>query len=421
MDIYQKIWNADQAQNGIAPILKLSDGDPQVGYVLVNEAPTGDPNQRLFAKVVIPDSKRATYNLVRKLFNNYALDQGAPEIDTPEENQETHELIKAVIETEPMVVARKWLEEQTGEQYNEPRWYKTVFDAWFTKFTQSSGRDLSAFEHIVVGEQSGGKVSGYHFWYKYYLDDSHDLLGGDTIQYLGLKGQNQEENLAVPEVSTLSYKWDAFDYDAGEYRPLFKKIGGFFNGCSIEGLLALGTVRFVGAGRAPKEALINGSTYAMKMFRSQDGRHMRTFYPQFIERVGGGGNGTVDVPPEVVVIDPTLPSSSAVVPNDVRLIAALVNPQGHDPGFESVTLINTSDSVVSIDGWEIVDNNGNAFTVKNREIAPGETLRIYLPEQTAQLTNKGGTIKLTDRQGNTVHAVRYSKQQARAQGRTLVF
>ena len=35
---------------------------------------------------------------------------------------------------------------------------------------------LSGFEHVVVGEQEGAKAQGYHFWYKYYLDDDSTVL-----------------------------------------------------------------------------------------------------------------------------------------------------------------------------------------------------------------------------------------------------
>ena len=50
---------------------------------------------------------------------------------------------------------------------------------------------------------------------------------------------------------TISWRWHAPDYQANAFRPLSKKIGGFFVGCSVEGLMALGTVRAHKGVRAP--------------------------------------------------------------------------------------------------------------------------------------------------------------------------
>ena len=36
MDIYQKIWDADQSESGIVPMLDTESGDATTGYVKVN-------------------------------------------------------------------------------------------------------------------------------------------------------------------------------------------------------------------------------------------------------------------------------------------------------------------------------------------------------------------------------------------------
>ena len=53
MDIYQQIWNADQEGNGIQPVLHASQGDPDHGYVVVNEAIDASRDHRLFTELVI--------------------------------------------------------------------------------------------------------------------------------------------------------------------------------------------------------------------------------------------------------------------------------------------------------------------------------------------------------------------------------
>ena len=49
---------------------------------------------------------------------------------------------------------------------------------------------------------------------------------------------------------------------------------------------------------------------------------------------------------------------------DVRIIAALINPEGHDYGLESVTLLNRTPDSIDLDGWAIVDKNKKGFGTK---------------------------------------------------------
>jgi poly(U)-specific endoribonuclease len=81
-------------------------------------------------------------------------------------------------------------------------------------------------------------------------------------------------------MATVAYDWDAYDYETGQRRSLYNPIGGFWNGCSIEGLMALGTVRFFERGRV--ETAIEGAHYEIELYRSPDGRSLRTSFPRFL-------------------------------------------------------------------------------------------------------------------------------------------
>lgn len=278
---------------------------------------------------------------------------------------------------------------------------------------------LTGFEHVAVGEQEGAKAQGYHYWYKYYLDDGFARqvdgaaenfpgLSDDRIVYLGSK--QSADQTQFPESVTISYRWDAPDYDREAMRPLTKKVGGFFVGCSIEGLLALGTVRAHLGARAPKDAVINGARYNLKVYRDETNRHIRTFYPVFAGAVGASETET-----EVGGGDAT-----PVIDGRVRIIAALVNPKGHDPGKETVTLINTGRTQTAMDGWYIEDRNGRQHSLSDMTIGAGETLRVVLDPSGAQLANKGGSISLIDKNGNAVHLVTYSKGQVKTEGETIL-
>jgi poly(U)-specific endoribonuclease len=285
--IYQRIWDADQAGSGIPAIAVDEAGDPARGFVRVDQRGGRDPEHRLFAEVQIPAHKRRTYDLCKTLFDNYRLDQTKPEDNQPEEAREIIALLEAVADSPPMAAARAHLERQNAARYSSDAWQELIFELWFRQFDDGRNLDLSAFEHVVVGEQRGGEVNGHHFWYKYYLEDWVAFSGEDDIDYDGSRhdGPHRREGPLtrlgrdVPEVATLAYEWRAYDYETGQRRPLYEPIGGFWVGCSIEGLMALGTVRFFTRGRV--QTTINGASYQIELYRSPEGRSLRTFFPRF--------------------------------------------------------------------------------------------------------------------------------------------
>ncbi len=439
-DIYQEIWNADQEGNGIEPLLHHEEGDPVRGFVKVNAemVTSKDRDLRLLPEAVIPEAKTSTYELCKNLFDNYNLPEPELEVDTADERQEVHDLVEAMVKTPPMQVARAYVARETGAQVSEERWHNTLIEMWFRKFSSGGDPALSGFEHVVVGEQEKSKVQGYHFWYKYFLDDgfarevdgSFERFPGledDRIEYLGSK--QKEGQILFPESVTISYRWLAPDFDDRAVRPLSKKIGGFFVGCSVEGLLALGTVRAHLGVRAPKVAAIEGARYDMRVFRDPSGRHVRTFYPVFLGaadpsdgagRPGGTGasgggasqGGTISLEPHVPV---------ATHPGPVRIIAALVNPAGHDPSRETVTLVNTGPEAVPITNWQLIDRNGKRSTFAETVLQAGAFHTEVLTGADVQLSNKGGEIILVDDAGRDVHKVVYARAQVKAQGQTILF
>ncbi len=418
-DIYQEIWNADQSENGIVPILDSEQGNPSVGFVKVNSnLDSTTPDLRVLPEAVIPDSKRRTYDLCRVLFDNYALAERDEEHDSPGEREEVHNFVHAIVDTAPMQVAREYVASATGTSMTRERWYTTVMEMWFRQFAQGGDPQLTGFEHVVVGEQQGSKIQGYHCWYKYYLDDGFARrvdgihadtfpgLNDDRIVYLGsalADGQNQ-----FPESVTISYKWMAADYDRDALRPLTKPIGGFFVGCSVEGLLALGTVRAHVGARAPKIAVINGAKYDLKLFHGPERRSVRTFYPVF----RGVQSGAVD--------DSDVNPSIESVASDVRIIAAMINPHGHDAGHESITLMNTGANPVSLAGWRIANQN-EQYRSLDGHADPGIPIQVHFDGTDVQLSNRGGAIRLLNQSGQAAHMVSYSQSQVRRQGETILF
>ncbi|GAB4461996.1 MAG: hypothetical protein OHK0029_28170 [Armatimonadaceae bacterium] len=103
----------------------------------------------------------------------------------------------------------------------------------------------------------------------------------------------------------------------------------------------------------------------------------------------------------------------------VRILAALVNPAGGDPGRETVTLFNTTEQPIDLTGWTLLDRGKRRMGLTG-VLPPHEPQTVRL-SRTIQLSNSGGIITLLNPQGRKVHGVFYSKRQAQEQGRSIVF
>jgi poly(U)-specific endoribonuclease len=280
MDIYQAIWDADMKGNGLQPIMANGQGDKTQGYVVVNTDNCGSKHH-ILQEVHIPDQKRKSYQLVEKLFDNYTLNQWRMEKNTPDELQEVEEFLKMAIGSLPLQLAKKFIEEKLNYVFSGEEWYSYLYTLWFNQFDWETSQDLSGFEHVFVGEQKGKKLVGHHFWYKYWLEDNlHDQIEMNCA----LQDENQH---VTPYVVTLGYHLRAYDEKKRRSIRIGKKRCAFFVGLSGEGLLALGTVRALSVGTVPDEFVLNNVRYKLELYRSPDGKSIRTFYPiPLIENTG---------------------------------------------------------------------------------------------------------------------------------------
>ncbi len=105
---------------------------------------------------------------------------------------------------------------------------------------------------------------------------------------------------------------------------------------------------------------------------------------------------------------------------DIYIERALVNPIGADPTKEAVVIGNATSTTIDISRWSIVDRNNKA-EVLTGALQPGESRLVILTGRTTLLGNTGGTIRLKDANGNQVHAVSYSQEDAKTEGRYIRF
>jgi len=124
-------------------------------------------------------------------------------------------------------------------------------------------------------------------------------------------------------------------------------------------------------------------------------------------------------PEDPINPDPVNPQPTDILPDGlVRIVAAMVNSK-ESPEKEWVFLLNTSDRVISLAGWQLADKQ-KANLPLSGALDPGAILRVEIKPPVA-LSNKGGIITLLNDQGLKVHGVSYTRAQANQPGWTIVF
>ena len=104
----------------------------------------------------------------------------------------------------------------------------------------------------------------------------------------------------------------------------------------------------------------------------------------------------------------------------VRILAAMVNPNGGSPEHEAILLLNASPQPVDLTGWRIADRMSQACTLPSVRLDAGAVLTVPLA-QNVQLGNRGGSITLLDGGGLKVCGVAYTAEQAQREGWTVTF
>lgn len=430
MSIYQEIWDADQQENGIPALRKkdqLQFKDESIGYAIVDEEVSGT-DVRVISEVVIPDAKRSTYELCARLFDNYTLDPGLRDDITTEESIEEREFIKAIIPTKPLQLAKEFIARDLDQEFTDVDLAIAIEKTWFFQ-GKAGSKFASGFEHVFVGEQKptgdqrddvAVSLGGYHFWYKYYLDDGGkigDLEFDDRISYGGTRysPSTSDQGRLVPEIVTINFEWNAPDTLNRSNQLLKKPIGGFWVGCSPEGMIALGLVRVLTS--AGSQVVINSSTYKLEFFPlSDNSRSIRTLFPKFVR------TDFVDIEPgEVEPPEVDEDAEERPADNRVKIVAAFVNPSGDEAGKETITLLNTTANAINLDNWQIVAPNGWRFTFADVTIPGGDSRRFRMISPDPQFRNKGGTIRLLEPDGKVHDRVTYSEEQGSRQGMSIMF
>jgi hypothetical protein len=89
-----------------------------------------------------------------------------------------------------------------------------VYDCWFTPYRRVTNNDSSGFEHVMVGEEKDGKITGLHNWIQYYVEEKKG-----NIDYLGWVGKQDQNNGDDVNLVSVAFAW-ADDDPETEIKPM---------------------------------------------------------------------------------------------------------------------------------------------------------------------------------------------------------
>uniref|UniRef100_A0ACB8ELZ9 Uncharacterized protein n=1 Tax=Sphaerodactylus townsendi TaxID=933632 RepID=A0ACB8ELZ9_9SAUR len=178
------------------------DQSPKPLFSFVNE-------ETLFSK--------PTYARFIKLLDNYHKMVGKGEEVSTEQLQEQDDFLGEIMKTEVMKKLYGFFHGK-NRYSTEAEFIADLKEMWFGLYSRSNDEgDSSGFEHVFLGEIKKGKVSGFHNWISFYLQEKKGLVNYFSHNYDG-------PWTSYPDMLGLQFSWD------GSY----KEVGSAFIGSSPE-------------------------------------------------------------------------------------------------------------------------------------------------------------------------------------------
>lgn len=172
---------------------------------------------------------KPTYKALLNLLDNYKRRTGDAEDVPSQETQEQDTFLKETMSNTALGKELYNFLHSKGAYSSQNEFIQDLKMMWFGLYSRSNGMlDSSGFEHVFVGEIKGGKVSGFHNWLQFYLNEKNGLLDYYSHSFNG-------PWTTYPDVLGMQFDWDGY----------FKEIGSAFIGSSPEFDLAIYTLCYI--------------------------------------------------------------------------------------------------------------------------------------------------------------------------------
>ncbi|XP_031718853.1 uridylate-specific endoribonuclease C [Anarrhichthys ocellatus] len=215
-----------------------------------------------------------TYSLFINLLDNFERSTGVAERVTTEELTEINLFLDAVLETEVMKRAHRYLVSKAQSSADLRHFKSQLYLIWFHLYhrRRNTGLDSCGFEHVFVGEtKSGTEIIGFHNWIQFYLQEKNLHL-----DYKGYKAKDYDLPDQDDHVLNLQFSWHG----------LVKPVGSAFIGTSPEFEMALFTIVFLMNTERSTTVLVNIDQCRMELVVIRHGRSLGTAYPKLLSSNG---------------------------------------------------------------------------------------------------------------------------------------
>lgn len=228
-------------------------------------------SQPLFSSVNENKLKNTTtISRFMKLLDNYERSTGVTERVTAEELTETNLFLDAVLETEVMKRAHKYLVSKRQSSSDLQQFKSQLQLIWFHLYhrQRNAGLDSCGFEHVFVGEmKSGTEIVGFHNWIQFYLQEKNSHL-----DYKGYKARDHDLPDQDDHVLNLQFSWHS----------VVKPVGSAFIGTSPEFEMAVFTIVFLMNTERSTTVVVNIDQCQMELVVIRHGRSLGTAYPRLL-------------------------------------------------------------------------------------------------------------------------------------------
>uniref|UniRef100_A0A3P8V1B9 Uridylate-specific endoribonuclease n=1 Tax=Cynoglossus semilaevis TaxID=244447 RepID=A0A3P8V1B9_CYNSE len=204
------------------------------------------------------------------LLDNYERSIGVAEQVTAEELTEINLFLDAVLKTEVMKRAHRYLVSKRQSSSNLRAFKNQLRLIWFNLYhrQRNIGPDSCGFEHVFVGEtKSGTELVGFHNWIQFYLQEKNTHL-----DYKGYKAKAHDLPDQDDHVLNLQFSWHG----------VIKPVASAFIGTSPEFEMAVFTIIFLMNTERSTTVLVNIDQCQIELVVIRHGRSLGTAYPKLM-------------------------------------------------------------------------------------------------------------------------------------------
>jgi poly(U)-specific endoribonuclease len=182
---------------------------------------------------------RPTYRTLQKLLEHYHAETGRAEVMNDQWRSDIDAFLNAITQTAVMQFCHRYCVIHGGQNVpnDMPGFSRLLRTMWLDLYNRTKGgpKDSSGFEHVFCGEVRDGKISGFHNWVRFYLEEQKGTNILDYRGYIKPKNVGDAQSNSDDHVLTLQFV----------HRGATKELGTMFIGTSPEFEIAIYTICFL--------------------------------------------------------------------------------------------------------------------------------------------------------------------------------